>query len=135
MTDRALQVGVKVLLQDDVGKYLVIRRSQEKYPEVENPWDVPGGRINIGSPLLENLQREVTEETGLKILGVPHLVDAQDIIRPDKHVVRLTYVAQASGHPQLSADHTEFQWLDRKAALELSGIDPFVVETLQKLDA
>ncbi len=134
MTDRTLQVGVKVLLQDDDGKYLLIRRSQEKYPEVENPWDIPGGRIDVGSPLLENLRREVTEETGLKVLGVPHLVDAQDILRPDKHVVRLTYVAQATGHPQLSADHTEFQWLGAKDALELQGIDPFVAETLRKLD-
>jgi ADP-ribose pyrophosphatase YjhB (NUDIX family) len=126
---------VKVLLQDEDGKFLLIRRSQEKYPEVENPWDIPGGRINIGSPLLENLQREVTEETSLKVLGIPELVDAQDIIRPEKHVVRLTYIAQSSGHPQLSADHTEFQWLERKDALELQGIDPFVVETLQKLAA
>lgn len=133
MTDRVLQVGVKVLLQDEDGKFLLICRSKEAYPEVDNPWEIPGGRIEIGSPLMKNLQREVTEETGLKILGVPTLVDAQDIIVRDKHVVRLTYVAQASGHPKLSQDHTDFQWVAAGDIPRIDGIDPFVTDTLKKI--
>ncbi|HEA84446.1 MAG TPA: NUDIX hydrolase, partial [Candidatus Wildermuthbacteria bacterium] len=60
-----LQVGVKILLQNKDGKYLLVRRSPEKYPEIEakNSWGIVGGRIIPGSPLFENLKREVKEET------------------------------------------------------------------------
>ena len=57
-----LQVGVKVFLKNLQGKYLLVRRSPKKYPEVGALWDIVGGRINPGSPLLENLKREKKEE-------------------------------------------------------------------------
>lgn len=50
-----LQVGVKVLLKNSTGKYLLLRRSKEKYPDVPVHWDMPGGRIEAGKPLMENL--------------------------------------------------------------------------------
>ena len=99
-----LQVGVKVLLKNNEGKYLLIRRNPKKYPEVGPKWDIVGGRINAGSPLIENLIREVKEETGLLLSDNPHIVGAQDILRtegfPDRHVVRLTYTASISGTPK-----------------------------------
>ncbi len=58
-----LQVGVKALLKNSAGKYLLLRRNPEKYPEVGATWDIVGGRIDPGTPLFENLKREVYEET------------------------------------------------------------------------
>jgi len=43
-----LQVGVKILLQNQKNKYLLLRRSLEKYPEIQGRWDIVGGRINTG---------------------------------------------------------------------------------------
>jgi len=37
-----LQVGVKVLLKNKEGKFLLIRRSPKKYPEVGPKWDIVG---------------------------------------------------------------------------------------------
>lgn len=37
-----LQVGVKVLLGDNDGRYLLLRRSLEKYPEIKGRWDIVG---------------------------------------------------------------------------------------------
>ena len=87
-----LQVGVKILLKNKDGKYLLIHRSAEKYPEVKDAWDIVGGRINLGTSLMENLSREVFEETKLKIVGEPKLIAAQDILKTQRHIVRLTYV-------------------------------------------
>src|SRR3989344_8931904 len=88
-----LQVGVKILLKNKDGKYLLLRRSLKKYPEIQGRWDIVGGRINPGSTLLENLKREVKEETGLTLTGTPRLLAAQDILRNNgRHVVRLTYL-------------------------------------------
>jgi len=35
-----LQVGVKALLKNKQGKYLLLKRSSVKYPEVEGHWDI-----------------------------------------------------------------------------------------------
>ncbi len=56
-----LQVGVKALLRNGEGKYLLLRKSPERYPEIGAKWEIVGGRIEPGTPLLENLRREILE--------------------------------------------------------------------------
>src|SRR6266404_9251940 len=103
-----LQVGVKILLKNSDGKYLLARRNPKKYPDVGASWDLIGGRINIGSPLLDNLRREIMEEVGLDYIGQPQLLAAQDILKSaDKHVVRLTYTGSIDGEPKIDGDHLE----------------------------
>ncbi len=127
-----LQVGVKSLLINKEGKYLLLRRSLLTYPEVINRWDIVGGRINPGTPLLENLAREVREETGLTLTGEPALIAAQDILRiSGKHIVRLTYSAQAEGEVMLDGnEHDSFAWLSRQELEEQEGLDEYVKEIL-----
>lgn len=97
-----LQVGVKVVLKNSSGKYLLLRRNAKKYPEVGAIWDIVGGRIAPGQTLLENLKREVQEETRLFLTREPTLIAAQDILRvPGRHIVRLTYIGEAEGEPVL----------------------------------
>ena len=129
-----LQVGVKILLKNKEGRYLVMLRSAEKYPEAGAKWEIPGGRINPGFSLIENLKREVMEETGLEITGEPKLVNAQDILKPEKHIVRLTYLGYADGEAKLSDEHTEHKWLNLKELLELEPIDKYLEEVLSRLD-
>lgn len=122
-----LQVGVKVLLQNKEGKFLFLRRSLTKYPDVDGRWDIVGGRIEVGTPLLANLKREVKEETGLSIVGKPTLIAAQDILRvPGRHVVRLTYVGLTKGKVRLSDDeHDEFAWLTPAEILKMDDFDVY----------
>lgn len=117
-----LQVGVKVLLKNTEGKYLLLRRSDAKYTFVK--WDIPGGRIDKGSGLRENLAREVLEETGLTMTSEPKVIAAQDIFPTDKdiHVVRITYTGTAEGEPQLSEEHTEYKWVSL-AELKLMPVE------------
>jgi hypothetical protein len=51
-TELYLQVGVKVLLKNPQGKFLLIRANPVKYPEKESRWEIVGGRIDVGTPLL-----------------------------------------------------------------------------------
>lgn len=127
-----LQVGVKVLLKNSGGKYLMIKRSLTKYPNAKGRWDSVGGRINAGIGLLENLAREVKEETGLKILGKPELIAAQDILRvPGKHVVRLTYIARSKGKIELDKEENdEFRWLTLEEIKDLGDLDIYLKELL-----
>src|SRR3989338_10384307 len=107
-----LQVGTKIFLKNENGRYLLLRRSPIRYPRIMNCWDIPGGRISPGTPLVENIKREVFEETKLSISSEPKLIGAQDIIRlPEKHIVRLTFSANVSGEPVLDEEHVEFRWV------------------------
>ena len=128
-----LQVGVKVILKNNEGKYLLIKRSPIKYPEVTNPWDIPGGRIDPGTSLMENLRREVKEETGLEIISEPKLLAAQDILRlPEKHVVRLTYSAETAGEPVLdTTENIEYKWVTLSELKKQEKLDKYVKEVLK----
>lgn len=127
-----LQVGVKALLKNGDGKYLVVKRSVEKYVDVEESWDIPGGRIDPDKPLFENLKREVMEETSLDLIKIPRLLCAQDIFAKDgeRHIVRLTYVGEIEGQPTLDEENTDYQWLSLEELRNLDKIDPFLKEAL-----
>ncbi|MDP2705638.1 MAG: NUDIX domain-containing protein [bacterium] len=127
-----LQVGVKILLKNNIGKYLLLRRAPGKYPDVKDGWDIPGGRINIDSNLLENLKREVMEETGLALTGEPQLIAAQDIMKPDKHVVRLTYIGEGNGEIVLSDEHDAFDWFSIEDLQRLENCDHYLLELIEK---
>jgi len=127
-----LQVGVKILLQNKQGEYLFLRRTAESGSEVDKYWDMPGGRINPGSTLFENLQREVLEETGLTLIAEPKIIAAQDILRPHKHIVRITYLGSAEGEVVLSSEHSEYKWLTLEEVRKLEPLDKFFKEILAK---
>ena len=130
---RELQVGVKVLLKNKENKFLLVRRNPKKYPEIGPKWDIVGGRINPGTPLLENLKREVTEETGLEISSEPMLKGAQDILRvPGRHIVRLTYTANADGTPKLDDESLEYKWFtfEEMNSMSETDLDMYVRELI-----
>ena len=127
-----LQVGVKALIKNNSHKYLFVRRSQILQSEQEPYWDIPGGRIEVEEPLLIALRREIAEETGLRIDGIPQLLMAQDIFatKADLHVVRLTYTVDGDGNAVMSDEHTESKWLTLDEVHTLN-LDPFLKEALE----
>jgi ADP-ribose pyrophosphatase YjhB (NUDIX family) len=125
-----LQVGVKIFLKNKDGKFLFLQRNLEKYNEVkkDDSFDIVGGRINLGTPLIENLKREIFEETKLNLTEEPRLLTAQDILRKDKHVVRLTYIGEIEGEPLLDEDHISYKWLSIDEINKQEGIDQYSKE-------
>ncbi len=134
LEDMKLQVGVKVILQNDNGQYLLLRRSQAFHNETEPHWDIPGGRIEPEETLHEALRREITEETGLDVDDHFRLLAAQDIMvtTKDLHVVRLTYTAKGTGNVIVSDEHQETTWVSREEALKLN-LDPYLRQALETL--
>lgn len=128
-----LQVGVKIFLKNKEGKYLLVKRSAEKYKTVKGDWDIVGGRIDPGSKLIDNLRREVKEETQLAITSEPTLICAQDIIpSAEKHVVRLSYKGETDGEPILdTSENTEYKWVTAEEMLQMSDLDIYVREILE----
>lgn len=129
-----LQVGVKILLKNKEGKYLLLQRNLEKYPDIKksDSLDIVGGRIQIGTSLIDNLKREVFEETKLNLTAEPKLIAAQDILRPDKHVVRLTYLGEIEGEPVLDEEHNAYKWLTAEEIKNEEGLDQYFKEVFNK---
>ena len=139
-----LQVGVKILLRNSEGKYLLLRRNPKKYQDMRASWDMVGGRINPGTSLADNLSREIKEEVGLDYSGKPKLIAAQDIFvhrytdgtdstvkssEIVRHVVRLTFTGEIDGQPQLSDEHLEGGWLSSE---EIKNIEPGILDSFFK---
>ncbi|MCA9381916.1 NUDIX hydrolase [Candidatus Dojkabacteria bacterium] len=130
-----LQVGVKVALRGQDGRFLLLHRSSEKYPDIDGRWDLVGGRINPGKDLFTNLQREVREETKLNLDAEPVLIAAQDILRTKgRHVVRLTFIGRIEGEPILDEEHDEYRWFtfDELESLPESELDIYVRDLINR---
>jgi 8-oxo-dGTP diphosphatase len=128
-----LQVGVKILVQNDNDEFLLLERAGSMPSDGGRYWDIPGGRINENEPLLKALGREVEEETGLRLNSEPELLCAQDIFveKADLHVVRLTYRGKAAGEVTVSEEHSSYKWVDEKELLS-ENIDPYVRTAIEK---
>jgi ADP-ribose pyrophosphatase YjhB (NUDIX family) len=126
-----LQVGVKILLGNGDGKYLLVHRSAKKYPDVKDRWDLVGGRINSGTTLIKNLRREIKEETNLVLISNPKLIAVQDIIKEKFHVVRVTYLGRASGKVALdNKEHDSYEWFSLHEIKKLPGLDVYFKKLL-----
>lgn len=128
-----LQIGVKVIIKNSLGKYLLIKRTEQLQNETELFWDIPGGRIDVHEHLDEALAREVHEEVGVTLTGSITLINAQDIFVESKqlHVVRLTYLlSQDIDDITLSHEHDAHKWctIDEIASM---NIDPYLKGTLR----
>jgi len=123
-----LQVGTKIILKNVEGKFLFLHRNLKKYPEVKGAWDIVGGRIMLGTTLLENLKREVLEETGLILKEEPKILAVQDILRiPGRQVVRLTFIGRAEGEVKLDFEENDaYEWYALSELKSLDDIDMYV---------
>lgn len=132
--EKILQVGVKAFLKNIDGKFLLLKRNHDKYNNTKGSWDLSGGRIELGTSLIENLQREVKEETTLTIISIPQLIYAQDILHyENKHVVRLTYSTECEGEIILdTTENTEYKWLTLEEMKQQEDLDQYVKEILDK---
>lgn len=97
-------VGAVVWHEDAV---LLVRRAQEP---AQGQWSLPGGTVEVGETLVEALQRELREETGIEVevLGLTAVLDR---IFPDPegrvqyHYVLVDFLCRyASGVPRAASD-------------------------------
>jgi ADP-ribose pyrophosphatase YjhB (NUDIX family) len=66
-------IGVAGLIRDDRGRILLVHRTYSP----EEPWALPGGWLEGRETLQRTLERELQEETGLRISAGPILAVEQ----------------------------------------------------------
>ncbi|MCW1297015.1 MAG: NUDIX domain-containing protein [Candidatus Parvarchaeota archaeon] len=93
-------------------RILILRRSSTE-DVFKEEWDIPGGKIKFGEEPEKALQREIKEETGIKV----------KIIRPVRiwtffkenrktQVIGITLLCRYSGGKiKLSKEHDDYKWI------------------------
>jgi 8-oxo-dGTP diphosphatase len=82
--------SVVAVIVDGDGRVLLTKRS---IPPFQDLWVMPGGKIDLGEPILEALKREVHEEVGLEV-EIEGLIDVFEHLTPGEencHFVILYY--------------------------------------------
>lgn len=102
------QVAVKAVIQNQDGKFLIVREGQR--------WQAVGGRLDNGEKLEEGLRRETKEETGIVDLEVGRVIHVDEwFAKPEgelKHIVALFFLCKAStGEVTLSNEHNAYAWV------------------------
>jgi len=110
MIDYVFGLSVRVLLTDDEGKVLILKRSTNSRT---NPgkWELPGGKVDQGESFDHALLREVYEETKLKIT-LEHVVGVSE---QNLHVIRAVHIIMSGeimeGNLKLSSEHEGYAWV------------------------
>ena len=106
--DNRPKVGVTVFVWRD-GRFLVQQRMGS---HGEGTWSLPGGHLEYGEAWRDCAEREVFEETGMKIKNIQFLAATNDIFKHEhKHYVSIWLEAD------WAANEPSIQEPDRLAAL------------------
>ena len=124
MPDKPFALSVKVIVRDEKGRCLLLKRSMSSKG---NPgkWDLPGGKVDAGENLEQGLLREVAEETGLTI-SLQRVLGAAQSESPTRRVAYLVFEGTVkSGEVHISPEHEGFTWAELKSLGEVDVAEQF----------
>ncbi len=97
--------AVAIVLQDDVGRVLLVR--QQRFIVDRDVWALPSGGVEDGEPLAAAAARELEEETGLCAAELSHLLSFYPSYGVSNQVFHCFFAAQAE--PRRAFDRNEVE--------------------------
>lgn len=135
MNEDVFHLGVKALIRNKEGKFLLLKENTAGWKNVMEPfWDMPGGRIHRGEDLEVALRREVFEETGIRDFTITdrlqmtfskYRIPAGDSgLDIDVGVILSTYVCDIATDVEiiLSDESLEWGWFTASEAGQMLGV-------------
>jgi 8-oxo-dGTP diphosphatase len=124
MPEKPYALSVKVLIRDDRGRCLLLRRAAISKNNA-GMWDLPGGKVDPGEAIDAALVREVAEECGVTI-SVDCVLGATESETPTKKVVYVIFGGhRLSGDVRLSEEHDDLRWVSREDLPQTDLCTPF----------
>ena len=115
------RLGVGAVVFKDNRVLLVLRST----PPAQHQWAIPGGRVELGETLQTAAEREVLEETGIRIRAGEPIYTFDAIDRDDAGRVRYHYVIvdldaeYLSGEPIPDDDARDARWISARELQQL----------------
>ncbi len=126
-TERPHSVSVAGVIVDDRGRALLIQRRDN------GQWEPPGGVLEPGETILDALQREVLEETGIKIALPAALTGIYKNMTG--LIVSMVFRCEAvDGTPTTGEETRALRWVTREEVTELAD-EAYAIRVLDALDA
>ena len=125
------RVAVGAVVVHD-GAVLLVRRGR---PPNLGRWAIPGGSVRLGETLTEAAEREILEETGVRIRAAEPVFVFDSVTRDDDGRVAWHYVIvdlaarYLSGEPAGADDALEAAWV-RPSELEAMDVSERTLELL-----
>ncbi|KAB8161825.1 NUDIX domain-containing protein [Streptomyces sp. 3MP-14] len=124
--ERPHSVSVAGVIVDDLGRALLIKRRDN------GRWEPPGGVLEAGETIPEALEREVLEETGVKIAAPATLTGVYKNMTG--LIVSLVFRCQAiDGQPTTGDETSELRWATREEISALAD-EAYAVRVTDALD-
>ena len=106
-------VAITAVIGNRKGRFLVLKRN-ERATAFPGLWSLPGGKIERNENVDEALQREVTEETGLKIKPGKIFLNDAAFTRPDGQTAKVFCFLCEVDNPddlEVSGDFSDHKWI------------------------
>ncbi len=125
-TERPHSVSVAGVIVDDAGRALLIKRRDN------GKWEPPGGVLEREETIPDALQREVLEETGIKIALPATLTGVYKNMTG--LIVSMVFRCEAlDGTPTTGAETRALRWATRDEVTELTD-EAYAIRVLDALD-
>ena len=128
-------VGVgAVVIHDD--RVLLIKRGK---PPNQHQWAIPGGKVKPGETLQQAAEREIYEETGIKIRAGKSVFTFEHIEHSEDGRLRAHYVVTdllaeyVSGEIRAQSDAAEAKWFSRHELKITGGINATTRKLLHEI--
>ena len=125
---RGLTLGVRAVVRSEDGKFLLVRHNYTP------GWHFPGGGVEKGETTLRALEKELQQETGLKLIGPPELhgVFHNNAVNQRDHVLVWLCAAQGTLPSESpSAEIAEIGFFDIADLPE--SIDPGTLRRIKEI--
>lgn len=111
MKERHQIVSRTLCLIMNEGKILLIEFSEKK-GAMQGFFNCPGGHIELGEGIIENAEREIFEETGLrvagtKLKGVIHIANFFG-----KNIILFVTLSKTDSNEVIASDEGKLHWVD-----------------------
>lgn len=126
--------GQKAFVLKD-GKLLIMKRKEVDI--FSGLWDVPGGKVEEEDDLFSGIEREIKEETGLKLQKILLILSTSKFkggLADHPIIFRNIYLCLADGEVKISKEHSEYKWVSSNELKEYKFSDDHdLQEVLRRL--
>jgi 8-oxo-dGTP diphosphatase len=124
------RVAAKVVIIDDKGRVLILRKSQDdvRHANKSGRYNLPGGKIEPGESLIEGLVREVYEEISVTLdeISAPFFAgEWYPEMKEPLQVVGVFYLCKKwQGDVKLDDEHDHFTWITQSEVADYVLLPP-----------
>ncbi|MBI4215002.1 NUDIX hydrolase [archaeon] len=124
---------VRAVVFNELGHVLMLQYSDHyNHPLVDHTWTLPSGGMDENEDALKAVERELSEETGLKLKKAKQFHDREFTDRHGELRKGLSFLVEADGAVKLSEEHQAFKWVPVNEIEEYNLINEQFPEIIRK---